>query len=128
MTPPCRKVASVCQAAVVTGRTAPLKVLGRESVGVGAASRSALGCGCRSARGTYHDRNSLYPRAASASMTESPTDPERRMQPDPTLSVSDLLQRARLQALGELDVLFAACRNYLALLARNQIESWLQAK
>lgn len=43
------------------------------------------------------------------------------------LSVADLLQRAREEP-GELDRLFAQCRNYLHVLARAQVEKRLQAK
>lgn len=50
------------------------------------------------------------------------------MNDDPNPSISDLLAAARNQSPGELDRLFAACRNYLNLLARNQVESWLRAK
>src|SRR5262249_8249416 len=45
-----------------------------------------------------------------------------------SLSVADLLERARRNQPGELDRLFASCRNYLAVLARAQVESWLRAK
>ncbi len=43
------------------------------------------------------------------------------------LSITDLLQRAR-QEPGELDRLFAQCRNYLNVLARAQVEKRLQSK
>ena len=43
------------------------------------------------------------------------------------LSITDLLQRARREP-GELDRLFAQCRNYLNVLARAQVEKRLQAK
>src|SRR3712207_3516689 len=43
-------------------------------------------------------------------------------------SISDLLIQARKGAPGEVDRLFAAVRNYLHLIARNQVESWLKAK
>lgn len=42
-------------------------------------------------------------------------------------SISDLLQRAR-QRPGDLELLFAQCRNYLNVLARAQVEKKLQAK
>jgi len=42
-------------------------------------------------------------------------------------SISDLLRRAR-QSPGDLDLLFAQCRNYLNVLARAQVEKKLQAK
>ncbi len=45
-----------------------------------------------------------------------------------SLSVADLLARARHNGQGELDRLFALCRNYLGIVARAQVESWLQAK
>src|SRR5207253_6129409 len=44
------------------------------------------------------------------------------------LSVTDLLQRARGNDPREVDRLFGACRNYLNVLARAQVESWLRAK
>jgi RNA polymerase sigma-70 factor (ECF subfamily) len=44
------------------------------------------------------------------------------------LSITDLLQRARRDEPGELDRLFAQCRNYLAVMARAQVEKRLQAK
>jgi RNA polymerase sigma-70 factor (ECF subfamily) len=44
------------------------------------------------------------------------------------VSVSDLLQRARGNDPREMDRLFGACRNYLNVLARAQVESWLRAK
>jgi RNA polymerase sigma-70 factor (ECF subfamily) len=43
------------------------------------------------------------------------------------LSISDLLERARREP-GELDRLFAQCRNYLTVMARAQVEKRLQAK
>jgi RNA polymerase sigma-70 factor (ECF subfamily) len=50
--------------------------------------------------------------------TESPT----------TLSISELLARARTMDPRELDALFAQCRNYLGIVARAQVEGWLRAK
>lgn len=50
------------------------------------------------------------------------------MSSEPHLSVSDLLARARGRTPGELDRLFGACRNYLNLVARNQLEGRLRAK
>jgi RNA polymerase sigma-70 factor (ECF subfamily) len=44
------------------------------------------------------------------------------------VTIADLLARARGDDPRDMDRLFATCRNYLALLARAQIESWLQAK
>jgi RNA polymerase sigma-70 factor (ECF subfamily) len=44
------------------------------------------------------------------------------------LTIADLLARARGNDPREMDRLFATCRNYLGLLARTQVESWLQAK
>jgi RNA polymerase sigma-70 factor (ECF subfamily) len=44
------------------------------------------------------------------------------------LSVSDLLVRARDNDARELERLFQTCRNYLTILARAQVESWLRAK
>lgn len=43
-------------------------------------------------------------------------------------SISDLLERSRGEAPGDLDRLFAACRSYVHLLARAQVETWLRAK
>ena len=43
-------------------------------------------------------------------------------------TVEELLARAREGDEGERDRLFEACRSYLALVARTQVESWLQAK
>src|SRR5262245_16816692 len=45
-----------------------------------------------------------------------------------SLSVADLLARAKHHSPDDLDRLFAACRNYLGIVARAQVESWLQAK
>src|SRR5262249_45693426 len=45
-----------------------------------------------------------------------------------SLSVADLLNRARDHRQSDLDRLFASCRNYLGIVARAQVESWLQAK
>jgi RNA polymerase sigma-70 factor, ECF subfamily len=45
-----------------------------------------------------------------------------------SLSVADLLARAKHNDQADLDRLFASCRNYLNLVARAQVESWLQAK
>jgi RNA polymerase sigma-70 factor (ECF subfamily) len=50
------------------------------------------------------------------------------MIPEPSLSLSDLLLRAREGQPGELDRLFAACRNYLCLLAQSHVEGRLKAK
>lgn len=44
------------------------------------------------------------------------------------VTVEELLARAREGDQGERDRLFEACRGYLALVARTQMESWLQAK
>ena len=43
-------------------------------------------------------------------------------------SIDDLLARARGSDPQELDRLFATCRNYLTVVARAQVESWLRAK
>jgi RNA polymerase sigma-70 factor (ECF subfamily) len=45
-----------------------------------------------------------------------------------SLTIPDLLVRARGEHPSDLGRLFASCRNYLALLARAQVESWMQAK
>ena len=45
-----------------------------------------------------------------------------------SLSIADLLARARGNEPGELDRLFGLCRNYLGIVARAQVETWLQAK
>ncbi len=45
-----------------------------------------------------------------------------------SLSVADLLARAKHNDQADLDRLFASCRNYLTIVARAQVESWLQAK
>jgi RNA polymerase sigma-70 factor (ECF subfamily) len=50
------------------------------------------------------------------------------MNPSDSQSVSDLLARARRNEAGELDRLFQLCRNYLGLMARAHVETWLQAK
>jgi RNA polymerase sigma-70 factor (ECF subfamily) len=47
---------------------------------------------------------------------------------EPSLSLSDLLQRARAGDRGELDRLFAACRNYLCFLAQSHVEGRLRTK
>src|SRR5262245_66211110 len=52
----------------------------------------------------------------------------RPMDPTESLSVADLLARAKHHGQGDLDRLFALCRNYLGVVARAQVESWLQAK
>jgi RNA polymerase sigma-70 factor (ECF subfamily) len=43
-------------------------------------------------------------------------------------SVADLLQQARAGNTAARDRLFERCRNYLGILARTQVETWLQAK
>ena len=45
-----------------------------------------------------------------------------------SLSMADLLARARGPDPRDRDQLFAQCRNYLNLVARAQVESWLRAK
>jgi RNA polymerase sigma-70 factor, ECF subfamily len=45
-----------------------------------------------------------------------------------TLAISDLLARARGNDPRQMDMLFAQCRNFLGIVARAQIESWLRAK
>jgi RNA polymerase sigma-70 factor (ECF subfamily) len=50
------------------------------------------------------------------------------MIPEPSMSLSDLLARAQAGQPGELDRLFAACRNYLCVLARSHVEGRLKAK
>src|SRR6266446_4733930 len=47
---------------------------------------------------------------------------------EPSLSLSDLLLRARAGQKAELDRLFAACRNYLCMIARSHVEGRLKAK
>lgn len=47
---------------------------------------------------------------------------------EPSQSLSDLLRRARAGDARELDRLFAACRNYLCLLAQNHVEGRLKTK
>jgi len=43
-------------------------------------------------------------------------------------AVQELLRRARGGDLSARDLLFARCRNYVSIVARAQVESWLQAK
>jgi RNA polymerase sigma-70 factor (ECF subfamily) len=43
-------------------------------------------------------------------------------------TIEDLLRRARAGEAAALDQLFGRCRNYLAVVARAQVESWLRAK
>jgi RNA polymerase sigma-70 factor (ECF subfamily) len=45
-----------------------------------------------------------------------------------SLSIADLLARARGSDPRQLDLLFGHCRNYLGIVARAQVESWLRAK
>src|SRR5438552_15657507 len=45
-----------------------------------------------------------------------------------SVTISDLLARARSKDPRQLDQLFAQCRNYLSVVARAQVESWLRAK
>src|SRR5215472_8128490 len=45
-----------------------------------------------------------------------------------SLSVADLLARARADSPRDLDQLFALCRNYLKIVAHAQVQTWLQAK
>jgi RNA polymerase sigma-70 factor, ECF subfamily len=45
-----------------------------------------------------------------------------------SVSISDLLARARASEPRHLDLLFGQCRNYLGIVARAQVESWLRAK
>src|SRR5437762_13576071 len=45
-----------------------------------------------------------------------------------SLTISDLLAQARGNDPRRLDQLFGQCRNYLAVVARAQVESWLRAK
>jgi RNA polymerase sigma-70 factor, ECF subfamily len=45
-----------------------------------------------------------------------------------TSTVRDLLARARTGDAAARDALFQRCRNYLAVVARSQVESWMQAK
>jgi RNA polymerase sigma-70 factor, ECF subfamily len=45
-----------------------------------------------------------------------------------TLAISDLLARARGSDPRHRDMLFAQCRNFLGIVARAQVESWLRAK
>jgi RNA polymerase sigma-70 factor (ECF subfamily) len=47
---------------------------------------------------------------------------------EPSKSLSDLLRRARAGDARELDRLFAACRNYLCVLAQNHVEGRLRTK
>lgn len=50
------------------------------------------------------------------------------MASEPALTVTDLLHQARAGDRQALDQLFAHCRNFLAILARTQVESSLRAK
>ena len=45
-----------------------------------------------------------------------------------SVTIADLLAQARGNDPRQLDQLFAQCRNYLAVVARAQVESWLRAK
>jgi len=48
--------------------------------------------------------------------------------PANTLTIPDLLAGARGNDPRQLDMLFAQCRNFLGIVARAQVESWLRAK
>jgi RNA polymerase sigma-70 factor (ECF subfamily) len=50
------------------------------------------------------------------------------MDPPDSLTVADLLARAKCNGAADLERLFASCRNYLGVVARAQVESWLRAK
>ena len=50
------------------------------------------------------------------------------MPEDDHATILRLLTRARQGEQGALDELFLACRNYLGVVARTQVETWLQAK
>lgn len=43
-------------------------------------------------------------------------------------AVSDLLQRARAGDVAARDALFVRCRNYVAVVARSQVESWMRPR
>jgi RNA polymerase sigma-70 factor, ECF subfamily len=45
-----------------------------------------------------------------------------------SLTITDLLARARANDPRQLDLLFGQCRNFLGIVARAQVESWLRAK
>ena len=45
-----------------------------------------------------------------------------------SMTIADLLTQARGSDPRRLDQLFGQCRNYLAVVARAQVESWLRAK
>jgi RNA polymerase sigma-70 factor (ECF subfamily) len=45
-----------------------------------------------------------------------------------TRTIPELIERARANVPGAIDELFARCRGYLSLIARVNVESWLQAK
>src|SRR5436305_15145621 len=47
---------------------------------------------------------------------------------EPSQSLSDLLRRARAGDVRELDRLFAACRNYLCVVAQSHVEGRLRTK
>lgn len=64
----------------------------------------------------------MTPPAASVTLAAMPLDTSQ------SLSVPDLLARARGKDPRELDALFTQCRNYLGIVARAQVESWLRAK
>jgi RNA polymerase sigma-70 factor (ECF subfamily) len=50
------------------------------------------------------------------------------MTAESSLSLSQLLEQARQGDMAAQDRLFATCRNYLAIVARAEVGSWLQAK
>jgi RNA polymerase sigma-70 factor (ECF subfamily) len=52
----------------------------------------------------------------------------RKMMVESSLSLSQLLEQARRGDMAAQDRLFATCRNYLAIVARAEVGSWLQAK
>jgi RNA polymerase sigma-70 factor (ECF subfamily) len=52
----------------------------------------------------------------------------RKMMVESSLSLSQLLEQARQGDMAAQDRLFATCRNYLAIVARAEVGSWLQAK
>jgi RNA polymerase sigma-70 factor, ECF subfamily len=50
------------------------------------------------------------------------------MTQDPSRSISEVLEGARAGKPEDVDRLFDACRSYLGLVARAQVESWMKAK
>lgn len=82
------------------------------------------GFGRANGRALRHNRDAQSRQRISLEVSRLDT----RMSSSTEPAVSDLLQRARAGDAAARDALFVRCRNYVTVVARSQVESWMRPK